>query len=183
MIPKNRPPFDLQPVLEGRLLRLRPLAEADFPDLYAAASDPLIWEQHPNWDRYKEEVFRDFFRVALESRGALVAIDVQDGRIIGSSRYYGYDQEKSEIEIGWSFLARKYWGGTYNGEMKQLMLGHAFRYVDRVIFVIGEDNKRSRRAVEKIGAVLTEHRPDESGGPRVVYAITAERVQSRSGSG
>ena len=96
-------PFDLQPVLQGEILQLRPLRPEDFHDLYAVASDPLIWEQHPVKDRYKEEVFREFFREALESRGALVAIDSKDGQVIGSSRFHGYNEEKSEIEIGWTF--------------------------------------------------------------------------------
>src|SRR5262245_26768651 len=101
--------FDLQPTLKGELLELRPLRPEDFDNLYAAASDPLIWEQHPIKDRYKEEVFQVFFREALQSGGTLIAID-KDGRVIGSSRFHGYDQEKSEVEIGWTFLARPHWG-------------------------------------------------------------------------
>src|SRR5712691_3844116 len=99
-------PFDLQPILKGQFLELRPLRAEDLHDLFAVASDPLIWEQHPNSDRYQEEVFKEFFRQALESGGALIAIDLKDGRIIGSSRFHGYNSEKSEIEIGWTFLAR-----------------------------------------------------------------------------
>src|SRR5262245_9049734 len=110
-------PFDLQPFLTGDLLELRPLRAADFPDLFAVASDPLIWEQHPNNDRYQREVFESFFREALESGGALLAIDCKDGRAIGSSRFHGYGEVKSEIEIGWTFLARTHWGGAYNREM------------------------------------------------------------------
>src|SRR5262249_26958338 len=123
-------PFDPQPTLQGELLLLRPLRSDDFPALYAVASDPLIWEQHPASDRYKEEVFREFFREAMESGGAFIAIASKDGRVIGSSRFHGYNQEKSEIEIGWTFLARSHWGGIYNREMKQLMLKHAFRFVN-----------------------------------------------------
>ena len=111
-------PFDLQPVLEGELLMLRPLQASDFDDLFAVAADPLIWEQHPAPDRHKEQQFRAFFRESLESAGALIAIDRRDGRIIGSSRFHGYDRERSEIEIGWTFLARSHWGGRYNGEME-----------------------------------------------------------------
>jgi RimJ/RimL family protein N-acetyltransferase len=96
-------PFDLQPVLKGRFLELRPVRAEDFHDLYAVAADPLIWQQHPEKDRYKEEVFRTFFRDALESGETLVALDARDGRLIGSSRFHGYDEEKSEIEIGWTF--------------------------------------------------------------------------------
>jgi RimJ/RimL family protein N-acetyltransferase len=164
---------DLQPTLEGELVTLRPLRAEDFQDLYAVASDPLIWEQHPVSDRYKPDVFAAFFREALESGGALIAIDKADGRVVGSSRYYGYDAERSEIEIGWTFLARSHWGGTYNGEMKQLMLRHAFTFVDHVVFLIGPENWRSRRAIEKIGGVLVASRVNTAGLECVVYLITA----------
>jgi len=137
------------------------------------AADPLIWEQHPAKDRYQEEQFRVFFREALESGGALVAIDTKDGRVIGSSRFHGYDGDKSEVEIGWTFLARSHWGGRYNGEMKQLMLQHAFRFVDRVVFLVGLHNRRSQRAVEKLGGVRVGSRPDASGRDSIVYEITA----------
>jgi N-acetyltransferase len=145
--------FDLQPRLKGELIALRPLAPEDWDDLFAVASDPLIWEQHPERDRYKEEVFRVFFKEALESGGAFVITDATTQRIIGSTRFYGYDQEKSEIEIGWTFLARKYWGGRFNGEMKELLLAHAFKFVETVVFFVGEKNFRSQKAIEKIGAI------------------------------
>ena len=165
--------FDLQPVLKSEILELRPLSPGDFHDLYAAASDPLIWEQHPVPNRYKEEVFKEFFREALESGGALVAIDSKDGQVIGSSRFHSYNEEKSEIEIGWTFLARSHWGGIYNGEMKQLMLRYAFRFVNSVIFLVGPQNFRSQRALEKIGGVRVGSRPDGGGRDSLVYQITA----------
>jgi RimJ/RimL family protein N-acetyltransferase len=145
----------------------------DFHDLYAVAADPLIWEQHPVPDRYREEVFREFFREALESGGTLIAIDARQGQVIGSSRFHGYDTGKSEIEIGWTFLARPYWGGVYNGEMKRLMLGHAFRFVNSVIFLVGPQNLRSQRAVEKIGGVRVGSRADAGGRNSFIYRITA----------
>jgi RimJ/RimL family protein N-acetyltransferase len=121
--------FDLQPTLRGELVEVRPLRAEDFDDLYAVASDPLIWEQHPVRDRYLEDVFKEFFRESLASGGALIVIDRRTGQVIGSSRFHGYDPERSEIEIGWTFLARSHWGGIYNKELKQLMLRHAFRLV------------------------------------------------------
>jgi RimJ/RimL family protein N-acetyltransferase len=145
--------FQLQPHLKGELIELRPLRRADWKKLFAVASDPLIWEQHPKSDRYREEVFKSFFQGALESRGAFVVIDTKTQQIIGSTRFYGYNPQRSEIEIGWTFLARQYWGGRYNQEMKRLMLAHAFRFVDNVVFLIGADNIRSQKAIEKIGAV------------------------------
>ena len=164
--------FDRQPVLRGELLELRPLRADDFEALFQVAADPLIWEQHPERNRYQEAMFRAFFEEALRSGGALVAVDRANGHIIGSSRYHGYDAERSVIEIGWSFLARAYWGGRYNGEMKRLMLEHAFRSVQRVIFVIGPDNRRSQRAVEKIGGVRAGTTADAHGRERVVYELT-----------
>ena len=164
--------FDLQPVLQGQLLGLRPLREEDFADVYAVASDTLIWEQHPAKDRYKEEVFKNLFRESLESGGALVAFNSRDGKIIGWSRFHGYDEEKSEIEIGWTFLARSHWGGTYNREMKQLMLRHAFRFVNSVVFLVGPQNMRSKRAMEKIGGIQTGSRRDAAGRESLVYQIT-----------
>jgi RimJ/RimL family protein N-acetyltransferase len=166
--------FDLQPTLKGQLLELRPLGAGDFNQLYAVAADPLIWEQHPNPDRCKEDVFQVFFREALESGGAFIAIDSKDGRVIGSSRYHGYDRERSEIEIGWTFLARSHWGGVYNREMKQLMLRHAFRFVNSVVFRVGPENWRSQKAVEKIGAVRAGSILEEGGQEHLIYRITAQ---------
>jgi RimJ/RimL family protein N-acetyltransferase len=163
--------FDLQPHLVGNLLELHPLRADDWEGLFQAASDAKIWEQHPAYDRYREDVFRDFFREALESRGALAAVDRKTQAIIGSSRYFGFDPEKSEIEIGWTFLARAYWGGAYNGEMKRLMLEHAFRFVERVIFLVGATNIRSQRAMEKIGGVLTDRRV-----PRTLHGATIDHL-------
>jgi len=163
--------FDLQPVLKGKLLELRPLRPEDFDALYAVASDPLIWEQHPSSDRYKPEVFQEFFRGALASGGAFFVLDGKDGRAIGSSRYHAYDAERSEIEIGWTFLARSHWGGVYNREMKELMLRHAFRFVNSVIFIVGSRNWRSQRAMEKIGGVRVGTRTDNGGRENVVYRI------------
>ena len=145
--------FDLQPHLKGELIELRPLTPNDWDELFAVASDSLIWEQHPEPDRYREVVFRIFFRDALESGGAFIIIDRKTQQIIGSTRFYGYDPEKSEIEIGWTFLARKCWGGRYNAEMKRLLLNHAFKFVESVVFFVGEENVRSQRAMEKVGAI------------------------------
>jgi RimJ/RimL family protein N-acetyltransferase len=149
---------NLQPRLTGNLIELRPLRPEDWDALFEIASDAKIWEQHPHYDRYKEEVFRKFFQEALVSGGALAAIDRKSQRIIGSSRYAWFERENRAIEIGWTFLSRTHWGGAYNGEMKRLMLHHAFTFAEKVVFVVGPDNRRSRKALEKIGAILTERR-------------------------
>jgi RimJ/RimL family protein N-acetyltransferase len=167
--------FDLQPHLKGEVIELRPISPDDWDDLFAVASDPLIWEQHPERDRYKEEVFKTFFEGALESGGAFVVMDTKTHQIIGSTRFHGYDPEKSEIEIGWTFLARRYWGGRYNAEMKQLMLAHAFKFVENVVFFVGENNIRSQRATEKIGAIkggaATKVYGNRPPSPNIKYVI------------
>ena len=173
--------FDLQPTLEGELLRLRPLREDDWEALFAVASDPLIWEQHPVPDRNEEKIFREFFRGAMECGGAFVVIDKKMEQIIGSSRFIGYDEERSEIEIGFTFLARAYWGGLYNREMKDLMLRHAFKFVQHVVFLVGPQNLRSQKAMEKIGGVRVEPRLNAAGRLNVVYQIDRPFLIRRAG--
>jgi RimJ/RimL family protein N-acetyltransferase len=168
-------PFDLQPYLVGDLVELRPLQPNDWDTLFAVASDPLMWEQHPANDRYQENVFREFFQEALGSGGAFVVIDRKTRETIGSTRYFRFDPVKHEVEIGWTFLARSHWGGQYNREMKRLMLDHAFKFVKSVLFIIGSTNFRSQRAVEKIGAVRVGQRtttnPEEEVVEQLVYQI------------
>jgi RimJ/RimL family protein N-acetyltransferase len=168
----------LQPILGNAVVSLRPLRPDDCDALYAVAADPQIWALHPAHDRWQEPVFRQFFDDALASGGALVAIDTATGAIIGSSRYDTARAEPGEIEIGWTFLARSHWGGGANAAMKALMVGHALAHFDRVIFLIGETNIRSRRAMEKIGGKLTdrEHRAEMAGASvrHVIYTIDRE---------
>ena len=164
--------FDLQPTLEGKLLLLRPLRADDFDDLYAVASDPLIWEQHPAKERAEQEGFRKFFQKALDTGGALVALDRKDGRVIGTSRFHDLDERNSEIEIGYTFLARSHWGNGYNREMKELMLRHAFRFVERVVFTVDPNNLRSQMAVEKIGGIRMGTRVNCEGRDSVLFQIT-----------
>lgn len=149
--------FELQPELEGETLRLRPLAEADREALYAVAADPALWALHPAHDRHQRPVFDALFDDSIASGGALAVIDKASGRLVGSSRYSFARVEPGEVEIGWTFLARSQWGGSANRELKRLMLAHAFRFVERVRFRAGENNLRSRRALEKIGAKLRPH--------------------------
>ena len=148
--------FDLQPTLVGPRVIVRPVRPDDFEAMFAAASDPQIWAQHPANDRCEPGPFKAYFEGALSSGSAFAFVDATSNKIIGSSRYYGLDTELSEIEIGWTFLARDYWGGDYNAEIKRLMLEHAFKYVATVVFWVGADNIRSRRAMEKIGGVLRD---------------------------
>ncbi len=166
--------MELQPVLHGPRLRLRPLKQDDFEELYAAASDPKIWELHPASNRHERPVFEKFFSAGLASRGALAVERKSDGKIIGTSRYYDASGRDS-VAIGFTFLTREHWGGDWNRELKFIMLDHAFIYVRRVLFHVGEHNLRSRRAMEKIGAKLVGRldrlKPDGSPDPTVLFEI------------
>lgn len=165
--------MNLQPTnLQNDLIQLQPLKENHFEQLYEVASDPAIWEQHPQQDRYKREVFQSFFEGALQSGGAFLVLDNLTGDVIGSSRYYDYNKAEKTIAIGYTFLAKKYWGGAYNGALKQLMLRHIFQYVEAVVLHIGPKNIRSQKAALKIGARKKEgtyYNPD--GEERLEYVI------------
>jgi len=169
--------FDFRPTLVGKLVLLRPLEERDFEAVYAAAADPLVWEQHPDRERHQREVFhRNFFTGALASQSAFAISDAATGKTIGSTRYYDWDEATREVCIGYTFLARSHWGGLYNAELKQLMLAHAFRWAKVVWFQIGSENWRSRKAIEKVGARYSHDAVVTLGGiqyPHVVYRIDA----------
>jgi RimJ/RimL family protein N-acetyltransferase len=171
------PQPDFQPTLHGETVTIRPISAADWAELFAAGSDPEIWKVHPARKRYTEPVFREYFDGALCSKMGFVFVERASGRLIGSSRYHGYDAKRSEIEIGWTFLIRDHWGGATNREIKRLMLDHAFTFVDTVIFWVGDTNWRSQRAMQKIGGVLREGKftRKESGPvPHVIFEIRKE---------
>ena len=147
--------FEFQPSLENESVRIEPIQASDFKRLYEIASDPLIWEQHPNKNRYQRAMFETFFKGALESGGAFLVFDKKSGQLIGSSRFCEYNAEASSVSIGYTFLARDHWGTTYNRALKSLMLDHAFRFVDSVVFHIGALNLRSQKAIERLGAIKT----------------------------
>lgn len=144
--------FNLQPTLENEQAILYPLQKNDFDGLYAVASDPLIWEQHPNKERWKEEVFRTFFEGAIESRGAFRIVDKATGNIAGSTRYYDYNEQEDMIFIGYTFYSRAHWGTGFNPSVKKLMLDYTFQFVSKVGFHVGAQNIRSQIAVGRLGA-------------------------------
>ncbi|HXB42320.1 MAG TPA: GNAT family N-acetyltransferase [Bacteroidia bacterium] len=145
--------FELQPTLSNELIKIQPLQENDFETLYKIASDPLLWEQHPNKDRYKRDVFENFFKGAMESGGAFLVLDNTNGEVIGCSRYYyDFNEKENAIVIGYTFIARSHWGKGFNKALKNLMLTHAFKFVDAVLFHIGANNIRSQKAIGNIGA-------------------------------
>lgn len=144
--------FDCQPVLRGRTLTLKPLASSDLEALFQAAGDPSIWADHPATDRYKREVFEEYFASLLETKTALAVIDTDTAKIIGTSSYYTPPDQPDSISIGFTFLVRAKWGGAANRELKQLMVEHAFTAYDTVYFHIASSNIRSQKATIKLGA-------------------------------
>ena len=164
------PAFDFQPTLTGSLVTLRPLRARDYGALASAASDPLIWEQHPD-ARHERAIFNVFFEQALTSGGALVALEIRTGAVIGTSRFHFRDIAPVGLEIGWTFLARPYWGGVYNGEMKRLMLEHAFRFEDHVVLLVAPQNVRSQLAVQKIGGQFQEQLTEGRDQGYLVYRV------------
>lgn len=145
-----------QPTLSNEFVKIVPLSMDDFDDLFTIASDKLLWEQHPDKDRYKKEVFLIFFKDAMASESAFKILDLKTGATIGSSRYYEYDAIGKSIAIGYTFIDRKYWATPYNRAIKNLMINHAFQFVENIVFHVGETNFRSRKAVEKLGAFVTK---------------------------
>ena len=145
-------PAILQPTLEGQRIIVRPIRPEDFAELYSLACDPSVWEQHPAQNRHLEPEFRAFFDGALHSGSGFSFVDKATGLLMGSSRYGNFNPDRREIEIGWTFLSKDYWGKQVNAESKSLMIGHAFTFVDTVLFWVDENNKRSQRALEKFGA-------------------------------
>lgn len=171
--PRSSGDFDAQPVLRGPTLLLRPLTQADREPLWQVARDPLIWEQHPDKTRAEPEGFERFFQGALESRSALVVIDHRTGAVTGSSRFYDWDPQRHELAIGYTFLARQYWGGATNREMKRLMIEHAAHWAGRIWFHVGAGNLRSRRAMEKLGAHAMFEGPRPLNGTMVDFVYYA----------
>jgi RimJ/RimL family protein N-acetyltransferase len=169
---------DLQPTLSGDAIRLRPIRPDDFAALYAVACDPQLWALHPARDRWQEPQFRSYFDTWFLRGGGLAIVERASGEIIGASCYSTEGRAAGQVEIGWTFLARAHWGGRTNREVKRLMIGHALKSFDCVIFRVAETNLRSRSALAKIGAVPTGGREEiEVGGQRVdhlVYAIGRE---------
>ncbi len=172
-------PYPPLPTLQNSLIIATPLQTDDFDRLYAAASDPLIWEQHPNKNRWQKEAFENYFKGAILSGGAFLVSDAQSGEVIGSSRYSDFIPETNTVSIGYTFFIRRCWGGGYNYALKQLMLDHIFQFVDYVTFYVGAVNKRSQISLERFGGIkIGEKETAYFGEPAkldFVYTISKEQ--------
>lgn len=171
--------FPIPAILENENLKLLRLQQDDFERLYKVASDPEIWTQHPNPDRYKKEVFENFFKGAIESKGAFLVLDKNNNDVLGCTRFYDYDADDKSVLIGYTFYGRNSWGKNINPAVKKLMLDYAFQYVDKVIFHVGKENIRSQIAMERLGAIKTGEEEiayfGETPKTNVIYTISAQQ--------
>lgn len=173
--------FSIQPThLQNQFVKLVPLQETDFEELYSVANDELLWEQHPNKLRYQKPVFQNFFDGAMQSQGAFFIRESSTNEPIGSSRFYDYNPETNSILIGYTFIGRKFWGKGYNKALKELMMNYAFQFVDTIYFHIGANNIRSQKALEKIGGEKIDEFEVEYFGEEsklnYIYQIKKDRI-------
>ena len=162
--------------LETNAFSLEQTTSTDFDPLYEVASNTLIWEQHPEKDRWKRPVFSAFFQGAMENDlGCFTIRDKSAGIVIGSTRFYSHDAAGEAVRLGYTFLCPTYWGSSANQEIKEVLLEYAFTIVENVYFDIGKENFRSRKAVEKLGAV--ECAGDDE---KVVYGLSKDVFSHRA---
>jgi RimJ/RimL family protein N-acetyltransferase len=178
--------FSIQPTLENEKVILYPLQEKDFEALYSVASDPKIWEQHSNKDRWKKEVFQVFFEGAMQSKGAFTIVDKATGNVIGNKRIYNYNEQGKSIFIGYTFYATACWGKGINHAVKILLMDYLFQFVSKVDFQIGAENIRSQVAIGRLGAQKVGEQEvayfGEAPKLNFVYRIEKEDWQQRTSS-
>ncbi len=149
------------PTLEGRLVRLEPLAQRHGDDLWEASQDAAVWSWMPIAQPLDREAWGAWMDAALDRVEAgldlvFATVRVSDGLAVGSTRYLALRPEHRSLEIGWTWLAASEWGRGSNAEAKLLQLGHAFDRLGcrRVEFKTDARNERSRRALEAIPATF-----------------------------
>ncbi|MCT1526400.1 GNAT family N-acetyltransferase [Sphingobacterium hotanense] len=164
--------------LSNELVKLIPMIKEDYEWVYAAASDPKIWEQHPDTRRYSPIGFTKYFQKLIATDIPYLIIDQKTEQVIGATSFYQFNEEENSTAIGYSFLKTEYWGGEYNKSIKKLMMDFAFTQVDKVIFHVRKGNLRSQAALSKIGATEELEYPAEDGtGVQVQYCIRKEDYQ------
>ena len=171
--------IDINPRLEDEKLILSPLQENDFEELYMAASNPEIWEQHPNKNRWRRDVFKVFFDGAIKSKGAFKIVDKSTGKVIGSTRFYDYNPKDQSILIGYTFFAKEYWGKGMNHMVKRMMLDYIFQFVSIVNFHVGAENVRSQISISRLGVTkIAEEEVTYFGEePKLNYVYTINKEQ------
>jgi RimJ/RimL family protein N-acetyltransferase len=166
--------MELTPVtLEGRHVRLVPLAVEHVPALWEVGNDPDIWRWTLNQPASEEDM-RRYVDAALAKRAAggglpFATLDAATGRVIGSTRYHNWEPPHPRVEIGYTWISRPWQRTPANTEAKYLMLGHAFETLRLARVELRTDamNARSRAAIARIGGVeegtLRRHLVTDSG--------------------
>ena len=137
--------------LEGRIVRLEPIAERHRDGLREAA------EREPQIHRFTNMYtlgFDRWFDLGLAAETEVPWVVLVGGRPVGSSRYLNVEPLHRRLEIGWTWLERQQWGTGANVETKYLLLRNAFENggAMRVEFKTDARNLRVRGALLGVGA-------------------------------
>jgi len=169
--------------LENERIKLEPLTPDHVKLMRPLSSDSDIWrwytEDLSNPDDLENWMMNRLRESENGTQMSYAVIDKKDDKVIGSSSYGHIEWAEKCLEVGWTWLGKEYIGSGINKHMKFLMLGHAFDTmgIERLELRTDETNVRSRRAMEKIGAVydgiLRNHRTTQGGRRRnsVIYSI------------
>ncbi|WP_323843179.1 isoleucine--tRNA ligase, N-acetyltransferase domain-containing [Moraxella sp. Pampa] len=167
-------PFVIPNEIDSNNFLLRTLNKDDKDALFEKAKDPVIWELMPE-KRNEPEIFNPYFDKAIKEK-AFAIIDKKTGQIVGTTRFYDDKVSDDSIAIGYSFIAKDYWGTCANNEIKQAMLDYAFKQRNKVYFHIIKENERSKKSVEKLGAVYQSVNADE----RLAYLLENQTPINRT---
>lgn len=147
-----------QPTLSGRLVELVPLQAEHRQALLEAAADGELWNLTFTVVPGPQTVDA-YIATALRGREAgtvmpFVIVRREDGRVIGSTRFWKVDRANRKAEIGHTWLSESVQRSGANTEAKFLLLSHAFEVMElvRVQFTTDELNEKSRAAILRIGA-------------------------------
>lgn len=173
-------------VLEGRHVRLEPLARNHHPELCQVGLDEELWRWTHSVLRTPEDM-RVYIETALQwqAEGSALPFAIREktsGQAVGSTRYGNIDRANRRVEIGWTWIGRPWQRTAVNTEAKYVMLRHAFATWGciRVEFKTDALNVRSRQALLRIGAkeegILRRHMITATGRIRdsVYYSVIAE---------
>ena len=148
------PLFAAPPTLEGRLVRLEPAAERHREPLHAALDDPVVWRWVKIDGSADRRVYDAWFDDTLAGPAArrhlaFVTVERASGEVAGTSRFLSLRPEDLGLEIGYTLVSPRAWGGGANSEAKLLMLGLAFEQLGcaRVEFKTDALNERARAAL------------------------------------
>lgn len=153
-------PIDFRPTLENEFVILSPLTLENYGKLLDVASQEKLVQYSPS-DIETPHALRNYVISAMEQSErknsiTFIVFDKVKQLFAGSTRYMNINWKNKVLEIGSTWIGREFQGSGLNTHMKYLMINHAFDIMEfeKIEFRIDERNMRSRKAVEKLGAVL-----------------------------